>query len=236
MASGKEDGSGKRRMVGYLDMLLYLGEKDVILNEIRVSTSAASRETGYSQQSVSRKLIEMEAAGLIKRRASNKGMSVLVTTKGLELLESVRNRIDSALAKGLDEFTGSLVSGLGEGSYYVSMDGYKRQFMKRLGYVPYPGTLNIKTEPLNIRRFIYGTRPVRIAGFKTRQRSFGDIVCYPAVLSKGSRSEPAYLIVPSRTIHPESICEFISRPSIRARFRLRDGDAVIVSKGKAGAH
>ena len=35
---------------------------------------------------------------------------------------------------------------MGEGSYYMSLKGYKKQFKEKLGYEPFPGTLNLKLE------------------------------------------------------------------------------------------
>ena len=39
---------------------------------------------------------------------------------------------------------GTLFTGLGEGAYYVTRDDYRKQFIEKLGFDPYPGTLNIK--------------------------------------------------------------------------------------------
>ena len=42
------------------------------------------------------------------------------------------------------EFRRKIVSGMGEGAYYMSLKGYRNQFIEKLGYEPYPGTLNVK--------------------------------------------------------------------------------------------
>src|SRR5918912_644876 len=42
------------------------------------------------------------------------------------------------------DFKGTIVSGMGEGAYYMSLAGYKKQFKEKLGYEPYPGTLHVK--------------------------------------------------------------------------------------------
>ena len=45
---------------------------------------------------------------------------------------------------------GRVVGGLGQGQYYISRKGYRHQFIQKLGFVPFPGTLNIKLdEPFN---------------------------------------------------------------------------------------
>ncbi len=39
------------------------------------------------------------------------------------------------------EFEGEVVSGLFEGAYYISKEGYHRQIVEKLGFEPFPGTL-----------------------------------------------------------------------------------------------
>ena len=39
---------------------------------------------------------------------------------------------------------GTIIKGLGEGAYFMSMGHYKKEIKKKLGFDAYPGTLNIK--------------------------------------------------------------------------------------------
>ena len=39
---------------------------------------------------------------------------------------------------------GTVFTGLGEGAYYISKEAYRKQFTEKLGFEPYPGTLNLK--------------------------------------------------------------------------------------------
>ena len=43
-------------------------------------------------------------------------------------------------------FRGRIVSGIGEGRYYTEQKGYVSQFKEKLGFTPYPGTLNVEIE------------------------------------------------------------------------------------------
>ena len=38
---------------------------------------------------------------------------------------------------------GEVTTGLGKAAYFLSQDFYTKEFKKNLGFVPYPGTLNI---------------------------------------------------------------------------------------------
>ena len=50
--------------------------------------------------------------------------------------------------------SGKVFSGLGEGAYYISLTGYKKQFISKLGFEPYPGTLNLKLSSNLHKQFI----------------------------------------------------------------------------------
>jgi len=65
---------------------------------------------------------------------------------------------------------GRVVGGLGQGQYYISRKGYRNQFFQKLGFVPFPGTLNIKLdEPFNP-----GPHQILIEGFREEERSLGN--------------------------------------------------------------
>ena len=38
---------------------------------------------------------------------------------------------------------GEVKAGLGKGAYFISQEFYSNEFRKNLGFVPYPGTLNV---------------------------------------------------------------------------------------------
>ena len=38
---------------------------------------------------------------------------------------------------------GEVATGLGKGSYFLSQEFYTKEFEKNLGFIPYPGTLNV---------------------------------------------------------------------------------------------
>ena len=44
------------------------------------------------------------------------------------------------------DVTGVLFSGLGEGAYYIMIKGYRKQFQSKLGFDPFPGTLNLRLD------------------------------------------------------------------------------------------
>ena len=44
---------------------------------------------------------------------------------------------------------GKITAGLGQAVFFLSREGYRRQFLEHVGFVPFPGTLNVLLdEPL----------------------------------------------------------------------------------------
>ena len=78
------------------------------------------------------------------------------------------------------EVKGKVFSGIGKGRYYVGHEEYQKRFRERLGYSPYPGTLNVKiedgkmVEELNRAR---STGGVKIDGFRVDGESFSSLNC-----------------------------------------------------------
>ena len=80
---------------------------------------------------------------------------------------------------------GHVVSGMGEGAYYMSLEGYRKQFRQKLAMTPFPGTLNIEAfRSVSIRSRRDLVHPsVFIDGFSDKLRTYGWVRCYPVELN-----------------------------------------------------
>jgi len=207
-------------------VLLYLAEKGALFRSFQSSTSAIARDLRISQQSVSRKLREMEGKGLVHRSVSPHGVSVGISEKGRQFLrqnyERLKNAFDSPAY-----IQGTLVSGLGEGRYYMSLAGYQKQFIEKLGFKPYIGTLNIKVDSEGRMRFLQGLKIIYIDGFSTKSRTFGGIKCYAARINGVAGA----VMVPERTGHDADVMECIAPVYLRSRLKIKDGDKVTIKGG-----
>ena len=116
---------------------------------------------------------------------------------------------------------------MGEGRYYLSQPGYVVQFTERLGYAPYPGTLNVKVGADALRKLslIAVWNGIRIDGFQASGRTFGGATCYPARLSGRS----GHLIQPDRT-HHKDVVEIISAENLREVLHVKDADPVAIEQ------
>ena len=198
---------------------------------VKVSTTELSALLGGSQQSASRHLRLLEGMGLVTRRIDADGSLIRITEEGMRSLNAVLYTLKRHLEGGDGEafvFEGVVFSGLHEGAYYIGQRGYRDQIRERLGFNPYPGTLNLRLEEADVerRRQLERLPAIILDGFKGRDRAFGPARCYPAVVNGDVEGA---LIVAERTTYDRSVMEIISPIHLRRHLGLEDGDAVRVS-------
>ncbi|MCD4739821.1 CTP-dependent riboflavin kinase [archaeon] len=210
----------------FLKYLLYLSS---LPSDKISSTATLSKEFDVSQQTISRVLREMEDLSLITRTLSSSGQSLVLTQKGRDVLLETKSLIDSALEEKFEKVSinGIVCSGSGEGAYYMSQRGYMDQFKNILNCVPFPGTLNVLLSPSDVKKkvIISGFDPVFISGFRTREREFGVLLCYPCLIGG---SVDGFVIFPERVHHEPNILEVISDANLKDTLALKDGDKLRV--------
>ena len=197
-----------------------------------MSSRSLGLQLGVSQQTASRRLQRLEREGLIERIVSRRGERVKLTDAGLELLREVYYALAFTVPPKLVdtiEFEGVVFSGLGEGGYYMSLEGYVRQIEEKFGFKPYPGTLNVRLTGRSelLKRVKLDEYPsIMISGFSDGRRTYGSVRAYKASIN-GYR--PAAVVIPSRTVHKIDVIEVIAPVNLREQLNLRDGDHVRVT-------
>jgi riboflavin kinase len=179
---------------------------------------------GVSQQAADRYLMAMAQATYLTRTLGGRKQRLQLTPAGVEVLRREYHGYRRIFeGPGQLRVTGVVTSGLGEGRYYLSQPGYIVQFQERLGYTPFPGTLNVRVAPKELLRIdvVRHWRGTRIDGFQASGRTFGGATCYAARLNGRS----SQLIRPDRT-HYQDVVEFIAPESLREALGLRDEDPV----------
>jgi riboflavin kinase len=115
-------------------------------DKVSMSSAQIGSSLGISQQSAARKLKELEEAGYIKRGKALgvRSESIELTDKGFGILDRMYRTLKSFMEENSPEnaIEGTIARGLGEGAYYVTE--YSSEIRKRLGFMPFPGTLNVK--------------------------------------------------------------------------------------------
>ncbi len=210
--------------------LSYLLSKGARYNYVSVTTSSLGRGIKKSQQAASKHLVDLEQNQFIERIISGRNISVRITPKGY----SEMVKLSVILEKSLDslpshvELKGTIVSGMGEGAYYMGLKGYTRQFQSKIGYVPYPGTLNVRLDQKihqeAIRQF-ETLDGVKIKSFSDGKRTYGWVKCFTARLNNSASCE---LIILERTHHDDSIIELIAKSCLRRTAKLKDGSKISI--------
>ncbi len=185
----------------------------------------SSRELGdtleMSQQSASKRILELLDEKYIVRDLGARKQRIKLTSKGIEDLKKEYNEY-RRIFELTDHMTihGTVQSGMGEGGYYICQSGYLKQFEEKLGFTPFEGTLNVQVDPEDVGKLdvIKSIAGVPIAGFSEGGRSFGDVVAYKAKI----RNIDCAIVVPERS-HYVDIIEIICQYHLRRTLSLEDG-------------
>lgn len=210
--------------------LSYLLSKGAKHNYVTITTDSLGKNIKKSQQSASKHLLELEQNQFIERIISGRNISIKITSKGY----SEMVKLSTILQKSLNSFPshveikGTLVSGMGEGAYYMGLKGYTKQFKSKIGYVPFPGTLNVKINQKihqeAIKQFV-NLNGIDINSFSDGKRTYGWVKCFPA---KINNSVDCNLILLERTHHDNSVVELISKLCLRKTAKLKDGSKISI--------
>ncbi len=218
----------KPYVVFALEELLKVGASK---GSVSMNTHQFARMLHISQQGASRRLVELEKMGLIERRVSRRGQMVKLTAPAIELLRQhyleLKTVFEATGGKSVI-FEGITFTGLGEGRYYMSLEGYRKQFREMLGFDLFPGTLNLRlTSPheMEERRRLEEGRGILIPGFANGERTYSSV---KVLRAKVNRSVDGAVLLIERTHYGKDVLEVVAPIDLRKRFKIKDGDRVNV--------
>lgn len=206
-------------------MLLKLAEMGAYRRIAKISTEFLAEKIGISQQTASRYVIELERKGWIQRTITPEGSLIKIDDQGVRELQKLYSSLKVVLETPYPPsvtLEGTVFTGLGEGAYYITKEHYRKQFIEKLGFEPYPGTLNLKLSTdydIKTRMELEAYPAVEIKGFKNEDRTFGLVKCYPAII--GNKVKGA-LITALRSHYDVSVLEIIAPVCLRKQLNLKD--------------
>ncbi len=210
-------------------MLYKLSQIGAYHRTVKISTQYLAEKAGISQQTASRQLIELDNLGLIERATTPDGCLVKLTDLGKKRMRSIYSKLKIIVEASHPlsiTLEGELFSGLGEGAYYIKQDGYRKQFIEKLGFDPYPGTLNLKLTSdydAKARHELEGYPAIEIEGFRNESRTFGPVKCYPTLINNKAKGA---VVLAFRTHYNASVLEIIAPQFLRNQLKLKDGQKV----------
>ena len=199
---------------------------DAIEKPVKISSSEFMYHISASSKTAARVLKQLEEDGYIGRQLVAGGQMVQLTEAGVELLKREYTDYQQIFCREHAdlELYGHVITGLGEGQYYIAKEGYMSQFREKLDFKPFPGTLNVRLtdQSAQMRDSMDIIQPLVIHGFNDGERSFGGVKCYPVEIEgmKGA------VIIPDRTHYPADLLEIIAPVKLREMLGISDGDEV----------
>lgn len=227
-------GQSQAAEVGFdeLGALKLLALDGAVRGETKLSCAELAERLDASTQTASRRLRALERAGHVTRDQTADGQWVTITEAGERALEAEYEAYRRIFESNPDTvLTGTVTGGMGEGRHYISLGGYQEQFEAKLGYQPFPGTLNVALAPDSQRRrsALAGREGIRIHEWADEDRTYGAATCYPAIVTAPAGVyEDGHVIVPDRTHHDEDQIEVIAPDRLRDALNLEDGTEVEV--------
>jgi len=206
------------------ELLIKLSQMGALERYMIMTTRELGEMIGVSQQSASIYLQRLEEEGLVLRVRKKRGTALRITKEGLDILTGLYGQLGSLFETSRDiNVRGAISTGLGEGAYYLSQDGYIRQLGEKFGIEPFRGTLNIILTPRDapVLDLLRRGPGIPVEGFSTGGRSFGSCLCYPCKVNGCD----AVVMVPNRTVHTTTL-EIVASSKLRDDLELNDGDEV----------
>jgi len=210
----------------HLLTLLKLAEMGAHRRTAKISTEYLARKLGMSQQTASRHVVELDNKGWINRTITPDGSLIKITDSGIKELKKLYSKLNFLMEATYPPsvtLEGVVFTGLGEGAYYISREPYRRQFIEKLGFDPYPGTLNLKLTTdydIKSRSELEVYPAIEIEGFQNENRTFGSVKCYPAIIENKVKGA---LILALRSHYDASVIEVIAPVFMRKQLKLKDG-------------
>lgn len=119
---------------------------------------------------------------------------------------------------------GVVVSGVGQGGYFTQLEWVKSQCLEKLGFIPYPGTFNIKVDPAYLS-LLDGIK--RGKGIEILPPS-ADF-CHARSYKVSLEGKEAAVILPLVDNYPPDILEVVSPLRLKEALALKDGDRVALT-------
>lgn len=128
----------------------------------------------------------------------------------------------------MNNFEGTVFSGMNEAEEYLSMKPYEIRLEETIGFIPFPGTLNLRVNEENVKELKKEVDSKAIESFNWQNQSFSGLEIYPVRID----GIDAYYLDIEITDYEEDVMEIIAETKLREKLNLEDGELVTISYGK----
>ena len=120
--------------------------------------------------------------------------------------------------------SGTIVSGKGEGSRFTELDWVKKQFVNKIGFDPFPGTLNVLLKDVT-NRDILEVNKGRTVTIDPPEKSYCKGIALRTTISS---TVMGAIIVPEVPGYNLALLEIVAPMNLRGRLHLKNGDAITI--------
>jgi len=118
--------------------------------------------------------------------------------------------------------SGTIVSGKGDGSRFTELDWVKKQFVEKIGFDPFPGTLNVLLKDAT-NRDILEVNKERTVAIEPPDESYCKGIALRMTISG---TVIGAIIVPEVPGYSLDLLEIVAPMNLRGRLHLKDGDTI----------
>jgi CTP-dependent riboflavin kinase len=124
------------------------------------------------------------------------------------------------------KITGKIVGGAKQGAFFTQLDWVREQCLKKLGFEPWPGTLNLEI-PVNHVAVIEELKVTKGLELVSPDSNY----CSGHVFPVSIEGLPAAIVIPAEDVrvHAKNIIEIISPEMLKESLGVKDGDKVTIT-------
>ncbi len=138
---------------------------------------------------------------------------------------SSRNSLPGYVENAM-QLKGVVETGVGQGAFFTSLAWVREQFQEKGGFIPFPGTLNVRicAEDLPGLQSFTSATDFEITPDDPQ-------FCSGAVKRIWIEGIPATAVFPGERVrvHPKEVIEIVSDRNLKEALHLKDGDRVTIS-------
>ena len=121
------------------------------------------------------------------------------------------------------EVKGRVFTGRGEGKKYVELEWVKQQVKEKLGFDPYPGTLNLRLNEENVKHRVLLERGAEL------RLCHSQGYCTGLMFKAALDGMACGVVIPQVEDYPDDVLEVVASVNLKQKLRLRDDDLVTVT-------
>lgn len=126
-------------------------------------------------------------------------------------------------SKRIIRIEGLVSSGSGEGTKFTKLPWFEEQVRRKLGFAPYPGTLNLKLDEYGkrVKKVLEKTNSIVIVP----EDGYCRGKCFKVRVMD---SVEGAVVIPEVEGYPDNLLEVVVPINLREKFGLKDGDLVVL--------